>query len=148
MGKLELRTKLWEREGQRCWYCDRKTKLLCGDTNSLRATNDHLIPRCRGGTNDETNQVSACRRCNELKGALTEAEFRSMSSVDAVKFNDAVIEHGSKLGVIEVALSAGPGYWKPPGPTRVWPFRLDQNHHDQAMGYEQARERNPALEER
>src|ERR1700740_1150479 len=30
---------------------------------------DHLIPTCRGGTNNHDNKVVACHRCNTLKGS-------------------------------------------------------------------------------
>lgn len=40
-------------------------------------TIDHKIPRSRDGTNDLKNLAAACRRCNELKDQLTEAEFRA-----------------------------------------------------------------------
>jgi len=31
-------------------------------------TVDHKLPLSRGGTNDLTNLVGACRRCNEARG--------------------------------------------------------------------------------
>ncbi len=131
MGKTELRKRLWEREHGRCWYCDRDTILHCGDSNLRRATNDHIIPLCRGGTNDETNQVSCCRRCNEAKGALTEAEFRSMSSLDAIRFNDAVSLYDGKIEVVHVAMAAGAGYRA--GPHKSYPLC------EQTLGYQQER---------
>jgi 5-methylcytosine-specific restriction endonuclease McrA len=30
-------------------------------------TLDHLVPRCKGGTNVQTNLVTCCKRCNHLK---------------------------------------------------------------------------------
>ena len=36
-------------------------------------TVDHIVPRARGGTADESNLWMACRRCNESKAAQTEA---------------------------------------------------------------------------
>lgn len=111
---FELRARLWEREGRKCWFCTRVTFLTAGPKNLRLATVDHLIPRIRGGADDDTNRVNCCQRCNLLKGVLTEAEFRSMSSVDALIFNDAATKHGfANLKVTEVAMSAGPGYVKP-----------------------------------
>jgi|GEM_PF-5048008 len=66
------------------------------------------MPLARGGTDDDTNRVCCCFRCNQAKGALTEAEFRSMSTVDAIRFNDAVKMHGlGNMTIIEVAMAAG-----------------------------------------
>jgi hypothetical protein len=114
MSLSALRLRIWERDDKKCWYCGRPT-VMHGDVKNPRlATIDHLIPRARGGTNDDTNVVSACKRCNELKGMLTEAEFRSMSTVDALIFNHAAQTYGLKnLHITEVAMSAGEGYRKP-----------------------------------
>lgn len=112
-AKTDLRRRLWKREDENCWYCGRHTTLVCGNNRLDRATNDHLIPRCRGGMNDETNLVSCCRRCNEAKGTLTEAEFRAMTAVDAIRFNDAVQKYGIKnIHIVEICLGASAGYRK------------------------------------
>jgi hypothetical protein len=113
MSMATVRRALWEREGGKCWYCGRDTMLNAGEQNPRLATVDHLIPRARGGVNNDTNRVNCCLRCNQLKGTLTEAEFRSMSSVEAVIFNDAASRYGIKnIDITEVALAAGPGYRK------------------------------------
>ena len=52
---LELK----RRYGFGCAYCGSKTQL----------TKDHVIPVSRGGTDDITNIVPACRSCNSSKGA-------------------------------------------------------------------------------
>lgn len=59
----------------RCFYCQ---KLMHQERylDSLRATLDHVIPRSKGGPNDETNLVAACHSCNKRKGDLSEQEFR------------------------------------------------------------------------
>ena len=31
-------------------------------------TVDHVLPKCKGGSNDEDNLVTACERCNNMKG--------------------------------------------------------------------------------
>lgn len=30
-------------------------------------TVDHIVPKCKGGTNDWENLVTACERCNNMK---------------------------------------------------------------------------------
>lgn len=96
-GQFELRRTLWLRERKVCCYCGRPTRLHTKDGASDRATIDHLIPTCRGGADDDSNRASCCRRCNEAKGMLTEEEFRTMSVLEALKFNDAVGIFGSWL---------------------------------------------------
>ena len=41
--------------------------VYCGSDSNL--TLDHVKPRCRGGRNDASNLVAACRSCNRSKGS-------------------------------------------------------------------------------
>lgn len=50
---------IYERDAYRCREC--------GDWHDL--TIDHIIPRSKGGTNEETNLRVLCRSCNSKKGA-------------------------------------------------------------------------------
>ena len=43
--------------GYRCAYCLKQTRL----------TQDHMIPRSKGGTKDPANIVPACEECNQRK---------------------------------------------------------------------------------
>jgi 5-methylcytosine-specific restriction endonuclease McrA len=45
----------------------------CGSEDDL--TRDHVMPRSRGGLNDESNKVWACRSCNSAKGNRTPEEW-------------------------------------------------------------------------
>jgi 5-methylcytosine-specific restriction endonuclease McrA len=49
-----------------CVYCG-------GPATSM----DHVIPRCRGGSDDPTNLVPACQSCNASKRELTPDEWRA-----------------------------------------------------------------------
>lgn len=64
--------KEWEelltKRGGRCTYC--------GSTDRIEA--DHRIPLCRGGSNDISNILPACRSCNRRKHRRTETEFRAL----------------------------------------------------------------------
>lgn len=53
------------RHGRFCKYC--------GCTSNL--TLDHVTPRSRGGSDDPSNLVPACRPCNSSKGARTPEEW-------------------------------------------------------------------------
>lgn len=50
----------------RCYYCGRVFEKL---------TADHRIPLARGGSNDISNIVPACRPCNTSKSTKTDTEF-------------------------------------------------------------------------
>lgn len=48
-----------ERDGYICGYCG-------GEANEV----DHIIPRDKGGTNEHSNLVAACKLCNGTKSNL------------------------------------------------------------------------------
>ena len=60
-GVLLNRANLFRRDRGECQYC--------GSTRQL--TIDHVIPRSKGGKTSWTNLVTACNRCNVLKGDKT-----------------------------------------------------------------------------
>jgi hypothetical protein len=64
----------WEgkffRRGMECYYC--RVPLTLSE-----ATKDHLLPQSRGGSDAISNIEPACIDCNQLKGELTEQEFRA-----------------------------------------------------------------------
>lgn len=57
---------LWYRERQKCYWCGLPTRLVEGNAWDS-ATIDHVLPRYKGGTKDESNLVSACRLCNSRR---------------------------------------------------------------------------------
>jgi 5-methylcytosine-specific restriction endonuclease McrA len=58
------RQNLYKRDGNKCAYCGKDDDL----------TLDHVIPRSQGGVDSWTNLVTACQKCNTLKGNRTPAE--------------------------------------------------------------------------
>ena len=59
-----------------CHYCGVRTRSKMGWRNS--ATRDHRVPLSRGGADAGANVVLACWRCNQVKGHMTEEEFRAV----------------------------------------------------------------------
>ena len=49
--------RIWDRDG---WQC-----VTCGTWKDL--TVDHIIPRSKGGTDDDDNLQTMCRSCNSAK---------------------------------------------------------------------------------
>ena len=62
VGKAK-RTRVLERDNYICHYCGNPLGGYRGETI------DHLVPRSRGGTNDESNLVACCVWCNRAKGS-------------------------------------------------------------------------------
>ena len=67
-AKRMWRESIKARDGYACTYC--------GSTDNL--TIDHVRPQCRGGATTASNCVTACRRCNQLKGSMDLADFQLM----------------------------------------------------------------------
>lgn len=63
---IKLRRKVFERDDFTCAYCAKR---------GVRLECDHVIPVSRGGSNELSNLVAACRPCNRRKRAKTPAEW-------------------------------------------------------------------------
>jgi hypothetical protein len=63
-----LRQRVTEQAQHRCGYCLSSTALT-----GMPMTIDHILPLASGGATIEHNLWLACRRCNEFKGAQTQA---------------------------------------------------------------------------
>ena len=48
-----------------------------------QATLDHVLPRSRGGTNEQGNLVASCNSCNGKKGAMPYEAFVARMRIDA-----------------------------------------------------------------
>ena len=55
-----LRFSVFSRDGFTCKYCGRQS-------DSVKLVIDHIKPVCDGGTNEETNLITACEECNQGK---------------------------------------------------------------------------------
>ena len=53
-----LSARILARDGHRCHYCGKPARTV-----------DHVLPVAAGGTDDPSNLVAACRRCNARKGS-------------------------------------------------------------------------------
>lgn len=54
----------WRRTSQRVIARDGGVCAYCGD---VATTSDHVVPKSKGGTDDLSNLVAACRPCNSRK---------------------------------------------------------------------------------
>lgn len=53
--------RILRRDGYRCVYCGVGAK-------DRRLEVDHIVPRSNGGSNQDTNLITACWQCNNGKG--------------------------------------------------------------------------------
>ena len=78
MIKSKLKMVKKKEKGFVCKYCN--------SNNPLLETIDHRIPKTRGGTDDDSNKDEVCFVCNQLKGPLTDIEFRQyMKALNILK---------------------------------------------------------------
>lgn len=65
---VSRRERLWLAAGKKCHWCGVST-IFAKVNNQLwdAATIDHVIPRYKGGLDNDSNLVSACMRCNNRR---------------------------------------------------------------------------------
>lgn len=56
------RLAIYLRDGLACCYCGESVE------NGITLTLDHVLPRSKGGDNSTGNLVTACHRCNSVRG--------------------------------------------------------------------------------
>jgi 5-methylcytosine-specific restriction endonuclease McrA len=66
----------------RCWYCGLPLKRHCSRRDPRLRTEDHQIPKSKGGEDKPYNKVLACRKCNEEKGKRNVQQYREFLGVD------------------------------------------------------------------
>lgn len=76
---------LFARDEHTCLYCGTQHKI------AENLTCDHVIPTSRGGSNEWTNCVTACKRCNHAKNDRTPEEWGQ--ELLAVPFEPVLFEY-------------------------------------------------------
>jgi len=66
----QVQQKIWAQDEFRCMYCGRPMGV-----DNVILTIDHFMPLELGGVNNESNYLSACRRCNKDKGNMHPVEW-------------------------------------------------------------------------
>ena len=56
------RLAIYLRDGMACVYCGQ------GIEDGVTLSLDHVEPHCKGGSDDHSNLVTACKRCNTVRG--------------------------------------------------------------------------------
>lgn len=68
----EIRRHIYERDGGVCQKCGKAVARLGNTLSPFKpppAAVDHILPRARGGQNEDTNLRLLCITCNAQKGA-------------------------------------------------------------------------------
>ena len=60
---------LYKRDKYKCHICGKKTNINGHYLDNNYPTLDHLVPRSKGGSDEDYNLATCCRECNTLRGA-------------------------------------------------------------------------------
>lgn len=85
--RREKRLAIYLRDGMACCYCGK------GVEDEVTLTLDHIRPYSCGGSNNETNLVTCCDRCNCSRGKSSWKEFAAKVAGETVAI---VIAHISR----------------------------------------------------
>ena len=69
---------IYARDNGSCKYCSKQL-------SKKEMTIDHVVPPMRGGNNEVSNLVAACKWCNSDKGMLTGEEYQYKQLANAAK---------------------------------------------------------------
>jgi len=61
------RAKVFKRDGYTCFYC--------GHNKVQNLSLDHITPKSKGGSDNPSNLLTACKKCNNMKGDMGLDEF-------------------------------------------------------------------------
>lgn len=75
------RLAIYLRDGVACCYCGRDLR----GADPRDVTLDHLLPRSAGGSNHETNLVTACRACNSSRQDKAWADYATGGAVERIE---------------------------------------------------------------
>lgn len=79
------RRRMWKAGVRACFYClGQMTRIpKHGDPPPSSVTVDHIKPLSADGLDEASNYAMCCSRCNNRKGSMSEAEFRSVLAMTA-----------------------------------------------------------------
>lgn len=80
---------LFQRDGHVCQYCAVRWP-------ACALTRDHIVPRSQGGADAWTNVTTACRSCNQRKGARTPEQWGA--ALISVPYAPCYAEHLLLMG--------------------------------------------------
>ena len=99
--RKETRFGIYLRDRFECQYCSRDLH----NARPMDVTLDHLKPRCKGGTNDPRNLVTACRRCNCSRKDRSWREFADGEAIQRIKRSRRrVVNRNLAKAIIEDAI--------------------------------------------
>jgi len=78
----QKRLAIYLRDGAACCWCGATVE------DGVKLSLDHIVPHSKKGTNDATNLITCCKRCNDSRGARSAKRFAHIIA--------AYLDHGVK----------------------------------------------------
>jgi len=109
------RLAIYLRDGLACCYCGE------GVEDGAKLTLDHLAPHSHGGTNHESNLVTACHRCNSSRGNRDWHEFadkvagylnRGIQASDIIGHIETTVQRPLNIAAAKALIAARGGFTK------------------------------------
>lgn len=109
------RLAIYLRDGLACGYCGE------GIEDGAKLTLDHLTPHSHGGTNDASNLVTACHRCNSARGNRDWREFadktagylnHGIQASDIIRHIDTTVQRPLDTKAAQALIDARGGFTK------------------------------------
>lgn len=94
--RKDLRLAVYLRDGMACMWCGSTLE------DGAQLTLDHVTPHTNGGTNEVSNLVTCCHKCNSVRADRPAAEFAAVTAaylnhgITAAQIMDAITEHTAK----------------------------------------------------
>lgn len=92
------RDQLYRRQNGLCCYCRKRV-------TKSKATIEHVVPRCAGGSNRMENLAMACHKCNHKKSKVDQ-NYKRIRVEDSLTLRVVRSSSYDFLGVVYAALEA------------------------------------------
>ena len=106
-NKTDRRKSIWKKANGLCAHCG---KSVTGASQTI----DHIIPKSKGGTDDQRNLMPLCRKCNDGRGTnkIDVREFYGFASGWALDdFRDYLISWKMERSNVDGEIFVGANQW-------------------------------------
>ena len=93
---MKKQCEVYSKTNFKCAYCGKQLDFSYNGYGTIKYAIDHIIPKSKGGSNDTSNLLAACRSCNSSKKAKSLEWYRFIETLKRNKiplFTEKQIEY-------------------------------------------------------